>query len=299
MEIVPYGGWIRNVRLTCNNTEMIVTAEVGPRVISYGPIGGVNMMVNHAHEIGGTGGSEFKGYGGHRLWIGPEEPLRTLQPDNDPVEVTQEHGYTIFTSPKDVYHTQKQIRIKADTDRDCFVLEHRIYNHGGYPLVFAPWTPTQCAGGEVIFPQAPHESHADRLLPTRPLVMWGYTKIGDPRWTWGDRMVRLRYDANMGPTKIGTCIDQGYAACVYGGNVFLKRFPFGAGKTYPDQGCNFETFTRQDMLEIESLGPMQEVPAGGYAEHIETWYLIPNQVAPAEDGACADWLAGLASTRAL
>jgi len=103
----------------------------------------------------------------------------------------------------------------------------------------------------------------------------------------------------MGPQKIGTTVTQGYAACANHGNVFLKRFPFEEGASYPDQGCNFETFTRQDMLEIESLGPMVTVAPGAYAEHQETWYLIRNEVVPAGDSECGDWLAELASTRPL
>ena len=31
---------------------------------------------------------------------------------------------------------------------------------------------------------------------------------------------------------------------------------FDAAATYPDLGCNFETFTNEEILEIESLGPL-------------------------------------------
>ena len=296
---MPFSGWERNAKIVCNDVEMIVTLEVGPRVIFLGPTGGPNMFAVHASEAGQTGGSEFKGYGGHRLWIAPEEPLRTLQPDNDPVEYTMDGDIHVFTSPTDVNHVQKQIRIQADTANNRFVLVHRLINHGAYPIELSAWAPTQCAGGVVLFPQPPFESHSDRLLPTRPIVMWGYTKFQDPRWTWGDSVVRLRHDANMGPQKIGALVAQGYAACVNFGNVFLKRFGFDATATYPDFNSNFETFTRQDMLEIESLGPMVTVPSGGTVDHQETWYLIQNQTVPTDDTECGKWLADLAETRPL
>lgn len=299
METVAFAGWENNVRLVCNDTEMIVTLDVGPRVISYGPVGGPNLFHVNPATMGRTGDAEFHGYGGHRLWIAPEENLRTLRPDNTPVEYSHEEGFHVFTSAPDTYHTQKQILIKPEPENDRFVVLHRIYNHSPYHLELGPWAPTQCTGGEVIFPQAKYGDHADHLLPSRPVVMWHYTKFSDPRWTWGDRVVRLRHDANMGPQKIGALVDQGYAACVNQGYVFLKRFDYDPDATYPDYGCNFETFTRQDMLEIESLGPMEFVPPGDFAQHEETWYLIPNQIAPAEDGACADWLEALAATRPL
>jgi hypothetical protein len=188
---------------------MIVTLEVGPRVIFFGFKGGPNMFAVHASDAGTSGSDEFVGYGGHRLWIAPEEHLRTLRPDNGPVEYTMDGEVHVFTSASDEFHIQKQIRIKSEPNKNRFVLTHRIYNHGAYPVELAAWTPTQCAGGVILFPQAPFQSHAENLLPTRPLVMWAYTKLQDPRWTWGDQVVRLRHDANLGSQKIGTLIQQG------------------------------------------------------------------------------------------
>ena len=299
MEIVPFAGWERNARLVCNDTELIVTLEVGPRVISYGPVGGPNLFVVHADTAGRTGDPTFNGYGGHRLWIAPEEEKRTFRPDNGPVEVSEEDGFFVFTSAVDEYHTQKQILIRPEPEEDRFVLVHRIYNHSPYHLELAAWAPTQCSGGVVLFPQSPFVPHTERVLPARPLVMWNYTKLGDPRWTWGDKVARLRHDPNLGPQKIGAFVEQGYAACINQGHVFLKRFDADPDATYADFGCNFEAFTRQDMLEIESLAPMEFVAPDDYTEHVETWYLIPNQTVPEDDDACADWLADLAATRPL
>ncbi len=299
MNLVPFGGWQRNAKIVCNDVEMIVTLEVGPRVLFYGFTGGPNIFAVHESDAGRSGGDQFHSYGGHRLWIAPEEPLRTLRPDNEPVGYTIDGEFHVFTSPTDEYHTQKQIRIKSDPLNNRFVLEHRIYNHGAYPIELSAWAPTQCSGGVVLFPQAPFQSHSERLLPTRPMVMWGYTKFQDPRWTWGDQVVRLKHDPDMGPQKIGALIQQGYAACVNHGSMFLKRFPFEAGATYPDFNSNFETFTRQDMLEIETLGPMVTVAPGKYVEHQETWYLLPDISVPEDDAECGSWFADIAESHPL
>ena len=296
MEIVPFAGWAQNARIVCNNVEMIVTLEVGPRIIRFGFVDGPNIMVVHDAEAGLTGGDEFRGYGGHRLWIAPEETIRTTQPDNDPVDYQVVDGVHVFASKADRFNTQKEMRIRTDEATGAFHIEHRIYNHTPYELELAPWAPTQCAGGEVIFPQPAFRPHSEVVLPARPLVMWTYTDMSDSRWTWGKHVVRFRHDANKGPNKIGALVDQGYAACVFQGNTFLKRFGLDTNATYPDFECNFETFSRQDMLEIESLGPMQFVPAGGYCTHDERWYLVDSD-APTEDAACGAWLADLAATR--
>ncbi|HSI73396.1 MAG TPA: hypothetical protein VK934_09470 [Fimbriimonas sp.] len=299
MEIVPFRGWQRNARLTCGNTEMIVTLEVGPRVISYGPIGSENMMAVHEATAGKSGGDEFHSYGGHRLWIAPEEDPRTFQPDNGPVAYEMDADWHVFTTETDKFHIQKQWRIRPDPSRNAFEMVYRLHNQGAYPVELAAWTPTQFAtGGECIFPQADFIAHADKVLPARPLVLWHYTNMSDPRWTWGEKVVRLKW-MDKPPTKCGMLIEQGYVAYHLNGNTHLRRFPCEPDKQYPDYGCNFETFTRQDMLEVETLGQLDTIAKGAFAEHRETWYLIPDEVPPTEDAACASWLKGLASPRPL
>ncbi|HEY0866077.1 MAG TPA: hypothetical protein VGE01_01790 [Fimbriimonas sp.] len=296
MQIVPFHGWERNARLVCRDVEMIVTLDVGPRVLGYGFVGERNQLAVRETTAGMVGGAEFRSYGGHRLWIAPEEAPRTFQPDNEPIQHREEDGWSIFTAEKDAYFTQKEIRIRPDEERGCFRLVHRIYNHSAYDLELAPWTPTQFAvGGEAIFPQPDYIPHGQKLLPARPLVLWNYTKMSDPRWTWGDRVVRLRQSTEMGPTKVGALVQQGIAVYCNQGDTYLRRFSYEESATYPDFGCNFETFTRQDMLEIESLGPLRSVPkGGGFVEHPETWYLLRHETAPEDDAECGEWLARLA-----
>jgi hypothetical protein len=297
MEIVPFSGWSRNARIVCNDVEMLVTLDVGPRIISYGFIGGPNELHVSEKTAGQTGGDEFHSYGGHRLWIAPEEDPKTFTPDNDAVEYTMDGDWHVFTGKPDTFHVVREIRIKPEPANSRFVLEHRVYNRSGYALTFAPWTPTQFApGGVCIFPQAAYIAHADKVLPARPLVLWHYTNMSDDRWTWGEKVIRLQWK-DRPATKVGATVDQGYCAYANHGNVHLRRFLYDPEATYADFGCNFETFSRHDMLEVETLSPLQTVQPGDYAPHFETWYLIGNESPPEEDGACAEWLAGLAATR--
>lgn len=298
MEIVSYGGWNRCARIVAGNTEAIITLEVGPRIIRYGLIGGPNELVEYDKDMGSTGGDEYKSYGGHRLWIAPEEDPKTMHPDNNPVEHREEDGWEVFTAPAEKWFVQKEIRIKAEGE--AIRIEHRIYNRGVYATELAPWSLTVMAvGGVCIFPQAGFIAHSEKVLPARPLVLWHYTDMSDPRWTWGKRVIRLAQHADKGPQKIGAFIDQGWAAYANHGNIFLKRFGAEADYVYPDYHCNFETFTRQDMLEVETLGPTETIPPGDYASHFETWYLVGNQSVPEDDQACGDLFDKLAVTRPL
>ena len=298
MEIVPFGGWDRCARFVLGKAELLVTMDVGPRVIRFGLIDGPNELKEYADQMGKSGGDQYHTYGGHRLWIGPEDPVRTMQPDNDPVEHVTGGEWEVFRSKPDKFFMQKEIAVAIDKKRKAVKLRHRVYNRGAYDVTFTPWTITVMEeGGECLFPHAPFQPHPQRLLPVRPLVLWSYTKLSDPRYTLGPGLIRLRHDKNGDNQKIGMPVEQGYAAYANHGNVFLKRFAFEEGAHYPDMGCNFETFTRRDMLEIESLGPLQTVKAGEFAEHSETWYLVEGATPPQDTAAAATWLESLAKDR--
>jgi hypothetical protein len=49
-------------------------------------------------------------------------------------------------------------------------------------------------------------------------------------------------------------------------------------RTYPDGGCNFETFTNQTMLEAESLVPLVRLAPNESVEHVEHWELFDGLV---------------------
>jgi hypothetical protein len=117
-------------------------------------------------------------------------------------------------------------------------------------------------------------AHTEEVLPDRPLALWGYTDLSDPRWTWAQSLGRLRQDPARGPQKIGMFCPQGWAAYANHGNVWVKVFDAVLGGEYADFGCNFETFTNQKMLELESLGEVTIVDADDHTGHIERWELL-------------------------
>lgn len=298
MDVVPYGGWDRCARFVLDDLELVITLEVGPRVIRFGFVDGPNELVEYAKDMGKTGGEDYRSYGGHRLWVAPEEPAVTYEADNDPVEVLESSGVATFVKKAGLLGLERSIGVRMEEGR--VVLEHRVVNRSEQPRTLAPWCLTVMApGGVCLFPQPEYRAHSEALLPARPLVLWHYTRMHDPRWSWGDRVVRLHHDANLGPQKVGARIEQGYAAYANHGNLFLKRFPFDGSAPYPDFGCNFETFTRHDMLEVESLGPLVALEPGESVSHPETWYLLRDAGVPDDDGACGDYLSSLASTRPL
>ncbi|MBP1601612.1 MAG: hypothetical protein H6Q06_1763 [Acidobacteria bacterium] len=275
-DVVSYGGWKKNLRLANREIELIVTAEVGPRIIRLGFLGGPNEFAEYPAQIGQTGGDQWRIYGGHRLWHAPEAIPRTYYPDNSPVEWQSEgEGLCVSTPAEPTTGIAKAMRIWLDQASNHVHLVHRLTNRGAWPVTLAAWALTVMApGGRAIIPQEAYGSHAEYLLPARPLVLWRYTDMSDPRFTWGRRFIQLRQDRKYTePLKLGALNTLGWAAYENGGRLFIKRFACEQRATYLDYGCNCETFTDSNMLEVESLSPIVALEPGASIEHEEHWYL--------------------------
>ena len=275
MEKVPYRGWSNCYRLANSEVELIVTGDVGPRIIRFGFIGDDNEFGEFSEQVGQTGGSEWRVYGGHRLWHSPEDKVRTYHADNGPVKVVEENGTVrVIQPPEATTGIQKEMAITLEAANRVEV-RHYLRNVGLWPVELAPWALTVMApGGMGIVPQ-PAKAHPDRLLPNRVLVLWPYTDMTDQRIHWGSKFIFLRQDQNaQTPAKIGLSANDGWGAYLRKGHLFLKTFEHIEGANYPDNGCSLEMYTNDRMLELETLGPLQCLVPGGIIEHVEHWFLF-------------------------
>lgn len=275
MEKVAYRGWPNCYRLTNGKVELIVTGDVGPRIIRFGFIGDDNEFGEFAEQVGQTGGSEWRIYGGHRLWHAPEDKVRTYYADNSPVQVVEENGTArVIQPPEATTGIQKEMAITFEAANRVEV-RHYLRNVGLWSVELAPWALSVMApGGLGIVPQ-PTKAHPDGLLPNRVLVLWPYTDMRDPRIHWGSRLILLRQDQDAPrPAKIGLSANDGWGAYLRRGHLFLKTFEYIEGASYPDHGCSLEMYTNDRMLELETLGPLQRLAPGGVAEHVERWFLF-------------------------
>jgi hypothetical protein len=285
IEPVEYHGWKNNLRLSNGDVELILTLDVGPRVISYKLAGSKNVFKNYNHQLGKLGEKDWQIRGGHRLWVGPEDLTRTYAPDNGPVQAKTVGQMVRLTQAADSeYGVQKEIDVQLEPSGSKVTLIHRITNVGREDTELAPWALTVLApGGVEIIPQPARKPHpgsaknassAKDFAPNRVMALWPYFDFKDSRWTFGNKYITLRQDARKGPTKLGLAHRMGWVAYLNNGTLFVKRFGYEEGKPYPDGGCNFETFSSTDMLECETLGPVVKLAPGKSLELAEHWELI-------------------------
>ncbi len=307
VEKVEYQGWKNNLRLSNGDVEVIATLDVGPRIISYRLADGKNVFKEYAEQLGKAGEKEWMIRGGHRLWVGPEDPTRTYAPDNGPVKYQdvslavelptpkgpdfQPAGFVqLSPAPEREYGIQKELIVGLAERGSRVVVVHRIRNVGDKPAELAPWALSVMApGGVEIIPLPPKKPHPDSpktakspadFAASQSMALWPYFDFKDPRWTFGTKYVTLRQDPKRGPTKLGLSLRTGWVGYLNDGTLFVKRWTkYQEGKPYPDNGCNFETFSNEDMLEVESLGPLVKLAPGTMIEHTEHWELHKNVAA--------------------
>jgi hypothetical protein len=275
IEKTSYKGWPNCYRITNGEVELIVTSDIGPRIMRYGFVGDQNFFKEFTESLGKSGEPAWVLRGGHRVWAAPEDAVRTYAPDNGPIHIKITGAVLEATEPVEpLTGLEKQLVVKMSPQGTGVEVLHRIRNAGAQPLDLAVWALTMMAqGGMGIHGFPPRGKHPEVLYPTNPLVMWAFSNLADPRWHYTRKYLMLRQDPhNAEPQKLGSFNKNTWAAYSLGSELFIKRYAAAdSPKGYPDFGCSFETFTNAEFLEMETLGPIEHLKPGASVEHVEHW----------------------------
>jgi len=281
IEKINYAGWDNCIKISNNEVDLIVTTEVGPRIIHYGFKGEENHLKVFEEHKGKKGSSEWLSYGGHRLWHSPEEFPRTYDTDNFPCKYKiLENGLLIKSEMDPKVQVEKEMEITLPEKGTRAKIKHTITNKNSWDIEFAAWAITVMAqGGREIIPQI---KVGPKLLPNRTLALWTYTRMNDPRVKWLEDYILLDQNPNLeNAFKIGLPVIDGWAAYSNFGQLFVKYFDFIEDAQYPDFGySSYETYTNNEILEMETLSPIWTVSPSESIEHIEKWELHKNVLRP-------------------
>ena len=276
IEKIAYGGWPNCYRIYNDEVELILTSDVGPRVIRFGFLGGQNLFKEFDEQMGKSGESSWQIRGGHRLWIGPEDLEYTYGLDNGPIKIEIKTDCIRAIQPTEPETgLQKVMELHLAASGPEVRVTHRVSNRNRLAVEFAPWAPSVMAqGGIGITGFPPRGTHPEMLAPTNPLVMWAYTDLSDPRWIFMKKYLGLRQDRNAkSPQKIGLFNPHTFGAYLLNDELFLKQYHADPAKPYPEFFCSFQAFTNADFLELETFGPFVKLLPGQSVELIENWSL--------------------------
>ena len=278
-----YGGWDNCVQMTNGIVDLIVTTDVGPRIIRYGFPGQENELCEVESTLGLTGGDEWRIYGGHRLWHSPEDRNRTYEPDNSPVAWEEiPDGIKTSQGIEAAARIRKEMEIRLSPEGTTVHILHRLINAGVWPVEMSVWSISAMApGGKEVVPQTAKDTG---VLPNRLISLWPYSRLNDSRVHFGVKYIVLRQDTNIRqPFKFGTSNEQGWAAYFNHNHLFVKHYRHDPYARYPDFGVSYETYTNNYMLEMETLSPLTLIEPSAHVEHEEKWELFDNIPMPADD----------------
>ncbi len=283
IEKTQYRGWPNCYRIANGDVDLVVTTDVGPRIIRYGFIGGPNLFKEFEDQLGKSGEATWQPRGGHRLWIAPEDPVLSYALDNAPIKIEVKGDVVeLIGGVEKETGLEKRIIVKLAPTGSSVDVVHRIANKAAKARDFALWSLTMMAqGGIAIVAFPPRGTHPKDLPPTNPLVMWAYTDFSDKRWQFTKKYLLLRQDPkNPSPQKTGLFNKDTVGAYLLGSDLFIKRATAQDPHKRPDFGCSFETFTNDQFLELETLGEINHVLPGASIEHTEHWSLHKNVKIP-------------------
>ncbi|MFN6962542.1 MAG: hypothetical protein ACK4S4_02120 [Pyrinomonadaceae bacterium] len=267
-----------SLRLANGDAELIVPTSFGPRILHYAFDGGDNVLGWHPHAAVETELGEWRPYGGHRLWLAPENFPLSYAPDGDAIEYAIEGESSVrLTRLSDAAGVQKEIVVTlADAGTEVTIDNRLTATRSDEPAEFAAWALTiMRPGGEAVVPNEPFAPYGrDTLLPVRSMALWSYTDLTDPRWSIDKDHIELRCDESIGSQqKFGVLNTRGWAAYRLPDVTFVKRYDYLEGAPYPDMNSNTEVYTAGGFVELETLSPLVKAEPGKTIVHRETWEL--------------------------
>lgn len=279
-----YKDYGRVISISNGIIEAFVTIDVGPRIIRFGFIGGANIMCDDRKGAGERTDKEYEEFfgigkkwenmGGHRIWTSPESYPYCYNPDDCEVTVQKTENGAIFIPPAEKgTNLQKQLEIRMDNDDASMQVTMRVTNLDKKDKEFSVWGLSVCGkGGTLIIPMNDNDTG---LLANRKIIVWPYTDLTDKRIYLGKNYITLKQDENAKtPIKLGLDLNKATAYYCKANNIFCKRIESALPKgNYPDGGCNFETYTNDVFIEVESLGELKTVKCGETSVHNEMWSL--------------------------
>jgi hypothetical protein len=271
MKKVEFLGWKNCVEMNSGDFKLVVTTDVGPRVIGGFLKDSPNMFCVVDETAGSAGGDEWNIYGGHRLWHSPEAMPRTYSPDNSAIEVSECGDSVCFVSGTEARTGIHKCLSVKPLGNEKFEIKHCIRNDNMWDIEVAAWALSVMApGGTAVVPQP--QGDVDDLLPNRYVAVWPYTNMADKRLQWGKDYVLMKQDEKAdSKCKFGLNCEDGWLAYANNGVALIKRFDHLIDAEYPDNGCSIECFTCNFMLEIETLSPLYILAPGEEIIHIEEW----------------------------
>lgn len=281
-QVVSYYGYDDCIRLRNDSVSVVLCPAAGGRVLEYS-LRGQNVLYLPAGDEGwrysadASSGPMTAG----RFDIGPEKVIRRgkiLWMGPWTGEITGDRSARLVSE----FDAQSGARLIRDFQLHPTSSQLRctqtMINESSEPISLCHWSRTFAVGGGIaVIPRTPR----GRFPSGYVMYQGGHavaTKPEDPNIQVSDEAVVITAAPQF--PKLGFDSHAGWLAYLAPTNqLFVKRF-----RTYPDRAYNELAaltvsvwYPKQEMVELEPIGPAEDLQPGERASFTEEWWLLPHQ----------------------
>lgn len=273
---MDFHGWPTLV-LENQHLRLECLAQAGPRLVRLELAGQAgNLLAETPDIVWQTPQGPYRLFGGHRLWLAPEDPTNSYVPDSAGLVVrSRPTGLLLEQVTGRADGLQVGIELQLQSDRPAVTIHHYLHNCGDQTIQTAPWAITALPlGGVALLPTPNTRRNGSPWAPNRQAVFWPYTRCADPRLEWQDEGWLVRAQPALPPCKIGSFCRSGWIGYLRQGVLLRIRFRVYPESPHPDLGCNAEIYCNDRFVELETLGPLSSLRPGQQVVHTEEWEII-------------------------
>ncbi|MDH7568474.1 MAG: hypothetical protein QHJ73_02650 [Armatimonadota bacterium] len=280
-EIVRYAGYDDCIRLFNSTTQVVLCPAAGGRVLDYS-LDGRNVLYRDPAQDGWTytPGERAPDPCGGRCDIGPEmvvprHPNLWLGRWQGVITGPRAARLTSVPDPATGVQLVRHFALDARTSRLRFT--QTIRNVSNEKKEWCHWSRTLAVGnGICVVPLNPRSRFPNGFLLYGPGPVMNYRPEPEPNIRLRDGFLEIAGPPSQ--PKFGIDSIAGWLGYVTRDNIlFAKRFPVYPDRVYNEMAAYTVSiyYFKEQMCELEPIGPRGNIRPGGSESFTEEWWLFP------------------------
>ncbi len=254
--------------ITFKDTEVLVTLEFGPRIVSVRKKGCAAPVFTKPDTALGRSH-------GHKMRITLDKSTNGIYCDNSPVRYSPMAEGVRFvqtiTEP-----AQLEVIMDVNFSEDGrMTVEHSVFNKSKEVVKLSIYTETPFEDKGFVFLSQGSVVTADR--PTRIMTLWEDCKWSDERLVIGDKYITVHQSENaekLPRLKLGVNDTRGIAGFVGNDLALVKSYTHSRNALYPFYNCSAFATANSEYLSVQMTSPFYLVEPEESARHIEVWDIV-------------------------
>lgn len=258
--------------VTDDDTEVAVTLDYGPRIVSVKIRGGENLLFNTRDEV-------YDRCHGHKMRITLERSTNGIYCDDLPVRYSPMDGGVRFVQTiVDPASLEVTMDVVHSEEPGGVMVVHSVLNKSSEEVRLSIYTETPFPDRGFVF--VPQSNTPEAEKPGRVLTLWHGVKWSDSRLFLGDQYITVTptRTPSANRLKIGCNNTAGWCGYTNGESFFIKRYLHSRSALYPFCSCSTFVTSCAGYMSLQTTSPFYRIAPGETARYVENW-LLPQQKA--------------------